>query len=83
MGVIEAMTYAEYFANRDKHIPPPKFESGARVFGRFSGVPFIGTVIREHEKHALIHADLPVKVNSKIHDIITVHTKGIKRLVEL
>lgn len=77
------MGYAEYFANKHKDTPRPKFESGSRVFGRFLGVPFIGTVIREQEKRVLIHTDLPVKVNSNIHNIVTVQAKDIKKLVEL
>ena len=76
------MSYAEYFANRNRDTPRAKFELGSRVFGRFSGVPFIGTVIREQEKRVLIHTDLPVKVNSDTHNIVTAHTKDIKKLVE-
>lgn len=76
------MGYAEYFANKHKDTPRPKFESGSRVFGRFLGVPFIGTVIREQDKSVLIHTDLPVKVKNDTHNIVTVHTKDIKKLVE-
>lgn len=76
------MGYAEYFASKNKDTPRPKFESGSRVFGRFSGVPFIGTVVREQDKSVLVHTDLPVKVNSDTHNIVTVHTKDIKKLVE-
>ena len=76
------MGYAEYFADKSKDTPRPKFDPGARVFGRFSGVPFIGTVVREQDKRVLIHTDLPVKVKNDIHNIVTVHTKDIKKLVE-
>jgi hypothetical protein len=76
------MGYAEYFANRNRDTPRPKFENGSRVFGRFAGVPFIGTVVREQDKRVLIHTDLPVKVKSDIHNIVTVSAKDIKKLVE-
>lgn len=76
------MSYAEYFANRNRDTPRAKFESGSRVFGRFLGVPFIGTVVREQDKSVLVHTDLPVKVKNHTHNIVTVHTKDIKKLVE-
>ena len=76
------MGYAEYFADKSKYTPQPKFDLGTRVFGRFSGVPFIGTVVREQDKRVLIHTDLPVKVKNDIHNIVTVLAKDIKKLVE-
>jgi hypothetical protein len=76
------MGYAEYFADKNKDTPRPKFDLGTRVFGRFSGVPFIGTVVREQDKRVLIHTDLPVKVKNDIHNIVTVLAKDIKKLVE-
>ena len=79
---LQLMGYAEYFANRHRDTPRPKFDPGARVFGRFIGVPFIGTVVREQDKRVLIHTDLPVKIKNHIHNIVSVHTKDIKPLVE-
>ena len=76
------MGYAEYFANKNKDTPRPKFDLGTRVFGRFVGVPFIGTVVREQEKRVLVHADLPVKVKQDIHNVMWVSTKDVKQLVE-
>ena len=76
------MGYAEYFANKNKDTPRPKFNLGTRVFGRFAGVPFIGTVVREQEKRVLVHADLPVKVKQDIHNVMWVPTKDVKQLVE-
>lgn len=76
------MGYAEYFANKNKDNPRPKFNLGTRVFGRFAGVPFIGTVVREQEKRVLVHADLPVKVKQDIHNVMWVPTKDVKQLVE-
>jgi hypothetical protein len=76
------MGYVEYFANKNKDTPRPKFDLGTRVFGRFAGVPFIGTVVREQEKRVLVHADLPVKVKQDIHNVMWVSTKDVKQLVE-
>ena len=76
------MGYAEYFANKNKDTPRPKFDLGTRVFGRFAGVPFIGTVAREQEKRVLVHVDLPVKVKQDIHNVLWVPTKDVKQLVE-
>ena len=76
------MGYAEYFANKNKDIPRPKFDLGTRVFGHFTGVPFIGTVVREHDKQVLVHADLPLKVQQDIHNVMWIPTKDVKQLVE-
>ena len=76
------MGYAEYFANKHKDTTRSKFESGSRVFGRFSGVPFIGTVVRAQDKRVLVHVDLPVKVKQDIHNVMWVSTKDVKQLVE-
>ena len=76
------MGYAEYFANKNKDNPRPKFDLGTIVFGRFAGVPFIVTVVREQEKRVLVHADLPVKVKQDIHNVMWVPTKDVKQLVE-
>jgi hypothetical protein len=76
------MGYAEYFADKNKDTPRPKFNLGTRVFGRYAGVPFIGTVVREQDKRVLVHADLPVKVRQDIHNVMWVPTKDVKQLVE-
>ena len=76
------MGYAEYFANKHKDTPRPKFDLGTRVFGRFAGVPFIGTIVREHDKRVLVHVDLPVKVAQHIHRVMWVPVKDVKQLVE-
>ena len=76
------MGYVEYFANKNKDTPRPKFDLGTRVFGRFAGVPFIGTVVREQEKRVLVHADLPVKVKQDIYNVMWIPTTDVKQLVE-
>jgi hypothetical protein len=76
--------YAEYFeANR----PKPVWHIGDRVSGKWNKIPFIGTVgndsmINEIEgPRVSIHLDLPIKYKDKIHTIIFVKQKDIKRLV--
>lgn len=62
--------YAEYFAARDADLPKPKYNYGDRVFGRWGGVPFIASVIREDNKVVLVQTDLPVKHDEQIHYIL-------------
>lgn len=73
------MTLAEYFKeNRYK----PTFEIGDRVFGKYEGIPFIGTVgndtlISEEEgPRVSVHLDLPIEKKS----VIIVKPKALKRL---
>jgi hypothetical protein len=76
------MGYAEYFANKNKDNPRPKFDPGTRVFGRFTGVPFIGTTLRAQDNRVLVHVDLPVKIKQDIHNVVWVPIKDVKQLVE-
>lgn len=57
-----------------------KYEYGDRVFSKFSGVPLIGMVIRETEDGVLVHADLPIKLESGIRYVVNVPVKGTKKL---
>lgn len=65
----------------------PKYWIGDRVFGHWNKIPFIGTVgndtvINEIEGPRIsIHLDLPIKHKDKIHNIIIVKHKDIKKLV--
>jgi hypothetical protein len=80
------MGLAEYFAERDKDIPEPKYKYGDRVFVKetLEGVPIVGMVIREGEdKYVVIHADLPVMVGGLGRSIFLVPEKRVKRLKEL
>lgn len=74
---------AEYFElNRYK----AKYEFGSRVFGHWNKIPFIGTVgqdsvISEVEgPRLLINLDLPIMFDKKLHNIIIVKHKDVKRL---
>lgn len=70
---------AEYFAKQERY--QPKWEYGTRVFGHWNKIPFIGMVVADREKdHILVHSDLPIKSNDKVHTIIVVKHKDIKRL---
>jgi len=65
----------------------PKYWIGDRVFGHWNKIPFIGsvgndTVINEIEGPRIsIHLDLPIKYKDKIHNVIIVKHKDIKKLV--
>ena len=72
---------AEWFAKQERY--KPKWEYGSRVFGHWCKIPFIGMVVADREKdHILIHSDLPIKLDNKIHTIIIVKHKDIKSLKE-
>ena len=65
----------------------PKYFLGDRVFGHWNNIPFIGTVgndtvIDLSGPRISIHLDLPIKFEDKIHNIVIVKHKDIKRLVE-
>jgi len=75
---------AEYFAlNR----PQPKWTFGERVFGKFNGIPFVGTtggegMVNETEGSLVtVFIDLPIKYKGVWHTtFIKVKPKDIKRL---
>lgn len=64
----------------------PKYFIGDRVFGRFKGVPFIGSVgndslvNQEEGPRISIHLDLPMVVDSTVRSVIIVKHKDIKPL---
>ncbi len=73
----------EYFAaNRPKAV----WDLGDRVFGRWNKIPFIGTVgvdnmVSELEgPRVLVHVDLPIKYEGKLHNLVSVKQKDIKKL---
>lgn len=76
---------AEYF---EKHRYKPKWQLGDRVFGKYNGIPFIGsigndTVIDEDiGPRVTIHIDLPIIENDIRKTVIVVKPNEIKRLKE-
>lgn len=77
------MTQAEYFvANR----PVPKYQFGDRVEGTYKGIPFVGTAYTDNMRNEAegprvsVHLDLPIKIDSVLHNTIRVSYKDIKGL---
>lgn len=74
---------AEYF---EKNRPKPIWHIGDRVFGRWNKIPFIGTVGNDNMISELegprvsVFLDLPIKFQDKIHNIVFVKQKDIKKL---
>ncbi len=78
---------AEYFA---KHRPEPTWSFGERVFGKYKGIPFVGTtggegMVNETEGSIVtVFLDLPLKHNDTWHmTYIKVKPKDIKRLTSM
>ena len=78
---------AEYFA---KNRPEPKWSFGERVFGKYNGIPFIGTtggegmVNEEQGSLVTVFLDLPLKHKNTWHKtFIKVKPKDLKRLSSL
>jgi hypothetical protein len=76
----DRMTLAEQFANRAK---PTKWNYGDRVFAKFSEIPLVGMVIRQTEVGVLIHADLPLKIEDTVRNVVWCNPKTVKKLVVL
>lgn len=63
----------------------PEYFIGDRVYGKFNGIPFIGTVGNDRVislagPEVTIHLDLPIKVDAVVKQFIIVKHKDIKRL---
>ncbi len=66
----------------------PIWYIGDRVFGHWNKIPFVGsvgndTVIDNTGPRITIHLDLPIPFEQKIHRIIVVRHKDIKKLVPM
>jgi hypothetical protein len=65
----------------------PTYFLGDRVSGKWNKIPFIGTVGNDTKINDIegpritIHLDLPIKYKDKVHNIIIVKHKDIKKLV--
>jgi hypothetical protein len=76
---------ADYFL---KNRYQGKYDFGTRVFGHWHKIPFIGTVgsdsiVSDLEGPRLtITLDLPIKYEDKVHHVIIVKHKDVKKLTE-
>jgi len=77
------VTQTDQFLQRDKDLPKPKYNYGDRVFGKLNKVPLVGMVIREVEDTVLVHSDLPLRVEGKVKNIVSVPIKSMSMLVEI
>ena len=77
------VTQTNQFLQRDKDLPKPKYNYGDRVFGKLNKVPLVGMVIREVEDTVLVHSDLPLRVEGKVKNIVSVPIKSMSMLVEI
>ena len=70
---------AEWFEKQERY--RPKWEHGARVFGHWNEIPFIGMLVADREKdQILVQPDLPIKFDGKLNNVLIVKHKDIKRL---
>ena len=75
------MGLTEYFASKAYK---PKYEFGARVFGRYHGIPFVGCVgtdgIRSEEEGPILTVtlDLPLMVDGIPRNVLIVKHKDVK-----
>lgn len=75
------MNLTEYFK---KNTYVPKYEIGARIYGTWNKIPFIGTISNDTyinpdvgpELH--IHLDLPLKYKGVYHNILAVSHRQVK-----
>jgi hypothetical protein len=73
---------ADYF---ERNAYKPKYFLGDRVYGKFNGVPFIGTVGNDRVvsmagPEVTVLLDLPIKYKDEIKNVIIVKHKDIKKL---
>lgn len=65
----------------------PKYHLGDRVFGKWNGIPFIGSVGNDRVidlsgPQITITLDLPIKFETRTYNVIIVKHKDIQRLKE-
>jgi hypothetical protein len=77
------MNQAEYFQN-NRYIA--KYNIGDRVFGKYNGIPFIGSVGNDTQLNEItgpqisIQLDLPIMIDKQIKNVIIVKHKDVKLL---
>jgi hypothetical protein len=75
---------AEYF---ERKAYKPKYHLGDRVFGKWNGIPFIGSVGNDRVidlsgPQITVMLDLPIKFETKTYNVIIVKHKDLQRLKE-
>lgn len=66
----------------------PTYEIGDRVFGKFNGIPFVGSVGNDRVvsldgPEVTVLLDLPIKVDNIYRSVIIAKHKNLKRLVSM
>ena len=76
-------TVKRYF---DSIAHKPKYFLGDRVYGKWNGIPYVGTVGIEsllsldEGPYVIVLLDLPIVRGDKIHNIVRVSPKDVRRL---
>ena len=73
---------ADYF---ERNAYKPKYFLGDRVYGKFNGIPFVGTVGNDRVvslagPEITVLLDLPIKYKDSIKNVIIVKHKDVKKL---
>jgi hypothetical protein len=77
------VTQTDWFTDRDKDLPKPKYNYGDRVFAKLGKMPLVGMVIREVNSTVLIHSDLPLMIENQFRHIVAVPIKNVSLLMEI
>ena len=72
----------DYF---ERNAYKPKYFLGDRVYGKFNGIPFVGTVGNDRVvslagPEITVLLDLPIKYKDSIKNVIIVKHKDVKKL---
>jgi hypothetical protein len=65
----------------------PQYSIGDRIFGKFNGIPFIGTVGNDRVislagPEITVHLDLPMKYKNEIRNFIIIKHKDVKQILK-
>jgi hypothetical protein len=65
----------------------PQYSIGDRIFGKFNGTPFIGTVGNDRVislagPEITVHLDLPMKYKNEIRNFIIIKHKDVKQILK-
>jgi hypothetical protein len=65
----------------------PQYYIGDRIFGKFNGIPFIGTVGNDRVislagPEITVHLDLPMKYKNEIRNFIIIKHKDVKQILK-